>query len=352
MAQRIRVSAPHGEDYDIVIERGLLADAERLVNEFGLGGTVAIITSETILDLYARPLAQSLPNAKVLAMADGEQHKNLATFTMLHRQLAEHRCDRKTTVVALGGGVVGDTAGFVAATYMRGVRLVQVPTTLLSMVDSSVGGKVAVDIPEGKNLVGAFKQPAAVLIDPTVLATLPPVEYRCGMAEALKHGLLADVTLLEPRLHAPDQIESFLERAIRVKVDVVEQDPFEQGLRQTLNLGHTFGHALEQVSQYAWKHGEAVAVGLVAAARLSSRLKLLDEQTAIQIEDLLAETGLPTYFHQYEPEALWQAMHTDKKWQSGHSRFILLEGMNRAVVHEDIPKEEVIAVLASMRRDE
>ena len=352
MAQRIRVSAPYGEDYDIVIERGILVDAERLVKEFGLGGSVAIITSETIADLYARPLAQILPKATVFTMADGEQHKNLATFTTLQRQLAEHRFDRKSTILALGGGVVGDTAGFVAATYMRGVRLVQVPTTLLSMVDSSVGGKVAVDIPEGKNLVGAFKQPATVLIDPTVLETLPPVEYRCGMAEALKHGLLADATLLEPSLHTPDQIETFLARAIRVKVNVVEQDPFEQGVRQTLNLGHTFGHALEQVSQYAWKHGEAVAVGLVAASRLSVRLNLLDEKTAQQIEALLAEIGLPTQYSNHEPEALWQAMHTDKKWQSGHSRFILLADIHQAIVREDVSKEDVIAVLASIRRDE
>jgi len=233
VVERISVNAP-GSNYDILIEPGLLNTDMR--QRFGISGKVVIISNVTIGPLYGEDLAVSV-GADLVKMLDGERYKNLNTVEMLYGDLVACGADRKTTLIALGGGVVGDAAGFVAATYMRGIRLIQIPTTLLSMVDSSVGGKVGVDLPQGKNLVGAFKQPEMVLIDPDALATLPQQEWRCGMAEVTKHGLLADEGLLDPSLHALDHAAELVRRAVQVKVDIVQQDPFEENIRAHLNLG-------------------------------------------------------------------------------------------------------------------
>lgn len=348
MAERIPVNAPDST-YDIVIESGLLQQADRLVDEFGLGKRVAVVTNTTLAPLYGQALVDRLPNAALITMPDGEQHKTLATVTQLYGDLVRAKLDRGSTVVALGGGVVGDTAGFAAATYMRGIRLVQIPTSLLSMVDSSVGGKVGVDLPEGKNLVGAFKQPDAVMIDPDVIGTLPPQEWRNGMAEVLKHGLLADPALLDPSLHAPKQAAELVRRAVQVKVDVVEQDPYEQGIRAHLNLGHTFAHAIEQVTQYQWPHGAAVGFGLLAAAQLSYALAMCDSDVPEQVEDVLATAGLPRRLNGLDADAIYAAMSTDKKWQNGHSRFILLRGIAHVEIVEDVPKSTVIEVLRRLQ---
>lgn len=313
------------------------------------GRRVVIITNETVAPLYGEPMRAALGGCALITMPDGERYKTLATVAGFYGELVRAGLDRGGVVVALGGGVVGDSAGFAAATYLRGVRLIQVPTSLLAMVDSSVGGKVGVDLPEGKNLVGAFKQPDAVLIDPEVLATLPPKEWRCGMAEAIKHGLLADHSLLDPALHTPDRAAELVRRAVQVKVDVVQRDPFEAGERAHLNLGHTFAHAIEQVSGYAWAHGEAVGVGLLAAARLSHRLGLCGEEVPALVSDILAETGLPTRIGGLPPSALWSAMHTDKKWASGVSRFVLLRGFQQPVVVEGVAESEVLAVLEGLQ---
>lgn len=348
MAERISVSAPDSR-YDIVIERGLLKQSERLVTEFALGARAVIVTNTTLAPIYGEALAAALPNAAVVTMPDGEQYKTLGTATQLYGDFVRAKLDRGSTVIALGGGVVGDTAGFAAATYMRGVRLVQIPTTLLSMVDSSVGGKVGVDLPEGKNLVGAFKQPDVVLIDPDVLATLPPSEWRNGMAEVIKHGLLADPLLLDTSLHTPERASELVRRAVQVKVDVVEQDPYEKGIRAHLNLGHTFAHAVEQVTQYQWPHGEAVGVGLLAAARLSYALALCDSVLPEEVEELLAVTGLPRRLNGLDAEAIYAAMATDKKWQNGRSRFILLRGVGQPEIVESVPKSAVLDVLRQMQ---
>jgi 3-dehydroquinate synthetase len=212
-----------------------------------------------------------------------------------------------------------------------------------------VGGKVGVDLTQGKNLVGAFKQPTVVLIDVDVLATLPAREWRCGMAEVIKHGLLADPELLEPELHTPDRAEELVARAVQVKVDVVQRDPFEHGERAHLNLGHTFGHAIERVTEYAIPHGEAVAIGLVAAVRLSERLGLCDSALTDHVEMLLSETGLPTRTGGLDAESLWEAMATDKKWQSGRSRFVLLHGLAQPAIVEGIAKADIVGVLEDMR---
>src|SRR5690606_3988091 len=302
MAERISVTAPDSR-YDIVIESGLLRQAERLVSEFGLGRRAAVITNITLAPIYGEALVAALPNAALVTMPDGEQFKTLATVATVYGDLVRARLDRGSTVIALGGGVVGDTAGFAAATYMRGVRLVQIPTSLLAMVDSSVGGKVGVDLPDGKNLVGAFKQPDAVIIDPEILETLPQPEWRNGMAEVIKHGLLADPVLLDTSLHNRERAAELVRRAVQVKVDVVQQDPYEKGIRAHLNLGHTFAHAIEQVTQYRWPHGEAVGVGLLAAAQLSSVLSMCDSGLPEMVEDILATTGLPRRLNGLDADA-------------------------------------------------
>ncbi len=343
----IRVDAPGGA-YEIRIEAGLLGRVGALVA--GLRPPVsraAVVTNSTLAPLYGAPLAAAL-DAALVTTADGEAFKTLDTVAQLYADFVQAGLDRGSLVLALGGGVVGDSAGFAAATYMRGVRLAQMPTSLLAMVDSSVGGKTGVDLPQGKNLVGAFKQPEAVWIDPDVLRTLPAREWRCGMAEVLKHGLLADPALLDPALHDPARAAELVRRAVQVKVDIVQQDPYEQGVRAHLNLGHTFAHAVEQVSGYRWPHGEAVGIGLLAAARLSAALGLCGADVPAQVEQALAAVGLPRRLGGLDPDALYRAMATDKKWQAGRSRFVVLRGIGQPEVIEGVAPAAVTAVLAAL----
>jgi 3-dehydroquinate synthase len=268
----------------------------------------------------------------------------------MYAQLLTGGADRATLIVALGGGVIGDMAGFAAATFMRGVALIQAPTSLLAMVDSSLGGKVGVDLPQGKNLVGAFKDPLAVFADPATLDTLPPEEYRCGLAEIIKAALIGDPPLLTHLLeHGPQDMEPVIRRAVMVKKTIVEQDRRESGVRAYLNLGHTFAHALEQVSGYAWKHGEAVAVGLIAAARLSVGRGLCVPDLATTVERVVKDMGLPTCYSNLDPGALWDAMRHDKKWKDGAARFVLLAGMGQPVIVPDVRREEVIIILDGLR---
>ncbi len=343
MASSIRVSAPEG-DYDIHISNGLLNNIAQYVPV----GKLVFISNPTVAPLVGQRIYQTFTNAAMVTMPDGEQFKTLETVAQLYADVVDAGLDRSGTVIALGGGVVGDTAGFVAATYMRGVRLVQIPTSLLAMVDSSVGGKVGVDLPQGKNLVGAFKQPECVLIDPLVLSTLPEREWRCGMAEIIKHGMIADSGLLRSELWEKDQAEELVRRAVQVKVDIVQKDPYERNVRAYLNLGHTFAHAIERVTKYSWLHGEAVGVGLVAAARLSYALGLCDSSLAEEIEDVVDRVGLPTRLGTLDAHELLAAMGTDKKWQAGHSRFVLLKAMCEPTLVEDVPKATVIQVLQEM----
>ncbi|MBN1966225.1 MAG: 3-dehydroquinate synthase [Anaerolineae bacterium] len=345
----IPVNTPDGGSYDIIIEPGALARMADILAERGLSGRTIVGTNTTLSPLYGRDLSERLENAVTVTLPDGEQYKTLDTAGAVFSGLVKLGLDRGGLIIALGGGVIGDTMGFIAATYMRGVRFVQAPTSLLAMVDASVGGKTGVDLPEGKNLVGAFKQPEVVVIDPDVLATLPDVEWRCGLAEVVKHGLLADPALLEIDRLQRERAAEFLPRAIQVKVDVVQQDPFEHGVRAHLNLGHTFGHALELVSGFTWKHGEAVAIGMAAAARLSARLALCDPALGDQIEALLNTLGLPTRLGSYDPEGLWEAMAADKKWRGGVPHFVLLKGIGQPVTVPDVPATDVIAVLQELR---
>ena len=341
--QPLRVKTPDG-GYNIWISQGLPSSIHRHIEALNLQGHAVIATNDTLAPRYGQQLASRLPQADLIAVPDGEEHKNLQTVAAIYDEMLALGADRKTALIALGGGVVGDTAGYAAATYMRGIRLIQMPTTLLAMVDSSVGGKVGVDLPQGKNLIGAFKQPQAVLIDIDVLQTLPPLQWRCGMAEVIKHGLIARPSLLNPKMWQKENIQHLLRQAVQVKVEIVEADPFEQGIRAHLNLGHTFAHAIEKITDYQAPHGEAVAIGLVKAAKLSRRLRLIDAELVERIETILTQIGLPLTID-LDADLWYDAMSTDKKWQGGRSRFVLLKGLGQATIVDDLPKSDVLAVL-------
>ena len=336
--------------YPVVIRPGALRDALPSFVRERRFSRAAVITNGTLAPLYGEALVDRLPAAFLVTVPDGEAYKTLSTATALYGELLAGGCDRASLVIALGGGVIGDLAGFVAATFMRGVAFVQAPTSLLAMVDASLGGKVGVDLPQGKNLVGAFKDPLAVFADTETLRTLPPVEWRCGLAEVLKAGLIADPPLVDHLLtRGPEPVEEIVARAVRVKKAIVEQDRLESGVRAYLNLGHTFAHAIEGVSGYAWKHGEAVAVGLVAAARLSVQRGLASPDLAETVERAVTALGLPARYTGLEPAALWDAMRHDKKWQSGTARFVLLSDVGAPRVVDGVPRDAVIAVLESLR---
>ena len=338
------VNTPDGGGYPIYVGGGLLSWVAEETESLGLAGHVVVVTNETVAPLYAEPLVRSLPQANLIVVRDGEAHKNLDTVRAVYDELLALGADRGTTLIALGGGVVGDLAGFVAATYMRGIALVQMPTTLLSMVDSSVGGKVGVDLPQGKNLIGAFKQPRSVVIDTDVLRSLPPLQWRCGMAEVVKHGLIAQPALLDSDLWNLERAEYLVRQAVQVKVDVVEVDPYERGIRAHLNLGHTFGHAIEKATEYAVPHGEAVAIGIVKAARLSRNLGFIDDHLVQRILKIMWQLELPTDIA-LDPERWFAAMATDKKWQAGLPRLIVLKRLGEAAIVEGVSKRDILAVL-------
>lgn len=339
-----------GTAYDVVVTEDGLTSLGDLMRERGLSGEAAVVTDETVAELYGQQTVAALESAgfgaALVSFAAGEKHKTLLTVESLYSALVDNRLERGHPVVALGGGVVGDTAGFVAATFLRGVPLVQVPTTLLAMVDSSVGGKVGVDLPQGKNLVGAFKQPELVLADVATLRTLPEREFRAGLAEVIKAGVIGDPTLFQHlEQNEAQPLSWIIGRAIQVKRHVVEDDPFESGRRAVLNLGHTFGHALEVVSDYRLLHGFAVSVGMVIATRVSARLGLADNALADRIIGTLANHGLPVCYREGSPEAVWDAMATDKKRTAGTRRYVLPRAVGDVFITSDVPKDVVIDVL-------
>ena len=321
---------------------------------------IAVVTNPIVHAHHGEAALSSLRRAgyraEVCLVPDGEAHKRLETIERLYDDLLDAGLDRRGVVVGLGGGVTTDIAGFAAATYLRGVRVVQVPTTLLAMVDAGVGGKTGVDLPRGKNLVGAFWQPELVVVDPGVLRTLPDVELRSGLAEVIKHGVLGDPELFHRLSSGPDGLETWwssdavdrLARAVRVKIAVVEDDPSERGRRATLNLGHTVGHAVEATSGYAIRHGEAVAIGLVAAARLAAALGEADPSLVRVIESALARWGLPTRCPGVEVDRLIDAMRRDKKWTTDGPRWILPRSIGEATIADGVPEDAVRRVSAEM----
>ena len=350
---RITVPTPEGH-YHICLGAGILAQAGRLLANRDLAkGPAAIVSNDDIAAHYAETLSESLKQegyAPVLCtVPEGEAHKSLATVEGLYDQFVAAGLDRRSPIIGLGGGVIGDMAGFAAATYLRGAPFVQVPTSLLSMVDASVGGKTGVDLPQGKNLVGAFKQPAVVIIDPDVLAELPAAEFRAGLAEIVKHGILGAPELFRQlEKEGPTNLTQMIADAVRVKVDVVIEDPFERGRRATLNLGHTFGHAIEQVSGYRLRHGEAVAVGTVAAARMAVALDRCDSSTAERIENCLDRLGLPTSASGLDLDEVYAMMFQDKKRQGKMLRLIIPHDIGDVVIIDDPGADFVRAALASV----
>lgn len=350
---RITVPTPEGH-YHICLGEGILAQSGRLLANRNLAiGQAAIVTNAEIAAQYAETLSESLKQegyAPILCtVPEGEAHKTLATVQVLYDQFVAAGLDRRSPIIGLGGGVIGDMAGFAAATYLRGAPFVQVPTSLLSMVDASVGGKTGVDLPQGKNLVGAFKQPAVVIIDPEVLAELPAAEFRAGLAEIVKHGILGAPELFRQlEREGPTNLTRMIADAVRVKVDVVIEDPFERGRRAALNLGHTFGHAIEQVSGYRLRHGEAVAVGTVAAARMAVALERCDRSTADRIEDCLERLGLPTSASGLDLDEVYAMMFQDKKRQGKTLRFIIPQSIGDVVIVDDPGGDFVRAALASV----
>lgn len=327
----LAVNLPGGGDYTIAIGSGCLDQLGEMLRDRGLSSRIAVVTDFNVAKLYADQVVSALERGGfkpfLCTVPPGEGSKNLEQLSSLYHSFLAGRLDRRGSVVALGGGVIGDLAGYAAATYMRGVALVQCPTTLLAMVDSSVGGKTGVDLLEGKNLVGAFKQPVLVAADTQALATLPEREIRMGMAELIKHAVIGDPELFEA-LERSDRAAgldaALIARSANVKVRVVESDPFESGPREVLNLGHTVGHAVEKCSRYTMGHGDAVAVGLVAAARFSEQIGLCAPTVAERLESLLSRTGLPVR-HSADPDELVEVMAADKKSVDGRVRFVLIK---------------------------
>lgn len=343
-----------GTTYPVFIGEGVSTHLGSLLASRSSRGQVAVVTNETLAAHYAEPVLATVRDAGLkpvlVRMREGEQYKTLDTVRSLYEQFLQAGLDRHSVVVALGGGVVGDVAGFAAATYLRGVPFVQVPTSLLAMVDASVGGKVGVDLPGqggGKNLVGAFKQPEFVLVDPQFLETLPGAEFRAGLAEVVKHGIIAAPDLFSNlETYGPRSLAALLDDAVRVKVDIVQADPFERDVRAHLNLGHTFAHAIEFVSGFGVRHGEAVAMGLVAASYLAQALDLANEDVLTRVEQLLARLGLPTRLPD-DPamtvDTLVTAMGSDKKRRDGRLRFVLPRAIGDVTVVDDVTPDLVHA---------
>jgi len=321
-----------GTEYDVLVREGGIDQLGAMLKSRELSGPVLVISDMNVAPLYLDRVMDSLDVAGCAAseiiIPAGEKHKNIETVISLWRGCLEAGLDRKSTIVALGGGVVGDLSGFVAATFMRGCNWVAVPTTLLAMVDASVGGKTGFDLPEGKNLVGAFNPPRLVLADPEVLSTLPERELRAGVAEVVKHGFIADPELFDLCSQGWETVTTRLPEVVRrgmaVKVKVIEEDPYEQGLRAALNLGHTIGHAVELVSGFSLLHGEAVSIGMVAEARLAEHLTVADSGTSEAMKRTLTALKLPVEIPKdLERRKLISAMKVDKKKKSGVVRFAL-----------------------------
>jgi len=349
------------KSYDILIGSPL-DEIGRMLKKYTKGIKSLIVTNPTITEYYLETVERSLQEAGfqvfVVQVPDGEEHKSQVEANRLYTKCVEYRLERESIIVGLGGGVIGDLAGYVAATFMRGLPIVQVPTTLLAQVDSSVGGKVAVNLPEGKNLVGAFYQPFLVYIDLAVLKTLPVKEMEVGMAEVIKYGVILDRNFFEyleeniGKLRELDSevLETVVARCCELKAKVVEKDEREKGLRSILNFGHTLGHALEALTDYKkYKHGEAVAIGMVGACRIAQEMGMLKKEARDKIEHLIEKSGLPGRIGvKLSVDDIIQVLFLDKKVQAGKVRFVLPERIGRVVVRNDVPEDIVRNVIIGL----
>ena len=350
-----------GHAYDVVVRPGLLGELSRRLQPLVRAKTAVLVYDGKLPTAHRTRALESLGTTfgqiVECEIPPGEDHKSVETAAVLYDKILRSGIDRNTPVLALGGGVIGDTAGFVAATVLRGVPFVQIPTTLLAMVDASVGGKTGVNHPVGKNLIGAFHQPIAVLADPETLRTLPPRELRGGLAECIKHDVIRDAAGFERlerdvgRALALDMpfLTDLIAHNVGIKARVVEADPFERGERAHLNFGHTFGHAIETVSHYRYSHGESVALGMVAASRLATDLGMLDDKSRRRIVGLIDKAGLPTGGAGLDAGAVVDAMAFDKKAKSGRLRFVLPDRIGHVVIRDDVPEGAICSAVESIR---
>lgn len=351
--------------YCVHVGAGLIADT-RLIASRLPQPRVALVSNDVIWPLYGRALADALASSNIkvipIILPDGESHKGWPALNMIFDALLEHACDRKTTLIALGGGVIGDITGFAAATYQRGVPFIQIPTTLLAQVDSSVGGKTAINHPRGKNMIGAFYQPQLVLADTDTLVTLPNRELRAGLAEVIKYGLILDAKFfnwLEKNLAAllardPVALTHAITRSCQIKADVVADDEREtaaEGGRALLNLGHTFGHAIETALGYGiWLHGEAIACGMVLATKFSHSLGFVDVETVTRTQQIFEAAGLPTAMPNISADEMLQHMGRDKKNDAGVIKLILLKSIGKAYIDATISADRIHAFLTAESR--
>jgi len=344
--------------YDIVVKPGLLSNGGLGISDIITDRKCLIVSDENVYKIYGTLIAKGLgadaEDVTHIALQPGERSKRLSMVERIYHKALADGLERSSIVVALGGGVPGDIAGFVAATYMRGIGFVQIPTSLLAMVDSSVGGKTGVDMPEGKNLIGSFWQPKAVLIDPEVLATLPPKELRCGLAEVVKYGVIMDAEFFEllennvGKLLGPDMAvyTKVIARCCELKAEVVSKDERESGLRAILNYGHTFAHAIEKVSGFeGYPHWEAVAVGMNMAARYGVFKGILDKRSADRQEKLLDRLGLPVKAVGLDPESMIEAMSSDKKVRDGVLNFIIPDRIGRVSMNKTADRKTIIKAI-------
>jgi 3-dehydroquinate synthase len=343
--------------YPILIGEHLLQQPD-LLRQYVPARDILIVSNTTVAPLYRQPVAAAFGGSRVVEaiLPDGESHKTLATVSRVLDVLVANRFGRDCTVLALGGGVVGDMAGFAAACYQRGVSFVQVPTTLLAQVDSSVGGKTGVNHPGGKNLIGAFYQPGAVIADTTTLATLPARELRAGLAEVIKYGMICDAPFfdwieahIDELLAAdPAALARVIYRSCEIKAQIVGRDEREHGDRALLNLGHTFGHAIESATHYTrWLHGEAIGAGLLMAAGMSHELGLVDSASVDRVQRLLERTGLPVRIAEVLPDVALEHMKIDKKVQAGRMRLVLMRTLGDAFVTADYPEAALQRTLST-----
>ena len=343
--------------YDILIDSGLLPQTGARLKEIGFSGRVVIITDPTVKKLYGDTLKQTLDDSGfetlLLEVPEGEEQKSLETAGRLYYELTDFYAERTTPILALGGGVIGDLTGFVAATYMRGVPLIQIPTTLLAQVDSSIGGKVAVNHGQLKNKIGAFYQPRLVISDIAILKSLTPGDLSDGLAEAIKHGVILDkefFTYIEKNLDRIKSLdagvlETVVFRSAKIKARVVEKDERDFNLRNILNFGHTIGHAIESVSDLRVQHGEAVAIGMLAEARISSKLGIFKENEMSRLEEVIARAGLPIQIPALQLEEIIKAIKHDKKILQGKIRFALPRTIGEAFLTDEVSPSLVEEVL-------
>ncbi len=360
----INVNLPQ-QSYEIAIASGSLDQLGEQMSSLQLGKKILLVSNPTIFKHFGERAIASLTSAgfEVVScmLPPGERYKNLNSIQKLYDAALENRLERSSTMVALGGGVIGDMTGFAAATWLRGINVVQVPTTLLAMVDSAIGGKTGVNHPQGKNLIGAFHQPRLVLIDPEVLKTLPMREFRAGMAEVIKYGVIWDAELFaqmeasknlnQHRYVKPELIDSILSRSCQAKADVVSKDEKEAGLRAILNYGHTIGHAVESLTGYRLvNHGEAVGIGMVAAGQIAAELGMWQKEDTQRQDALIAKAGLPTKLPAgVDIEAIIEALQSDKKVKDGKVRFVLPTQIGVVTVTDEVPSDIIRQVLRGMQ---